>query len=193
MMTRQSTRLIQQPKRSSHLHNSHLINCNSRAKVIHHAIDPILLPWLLASGSLTQQLTQLAQGQFRVQAVSQHFAKPSRLDSQWLHVPAHELVWLRRSLLFGCDVQPWVKAHSFFPLRSLSGQGQRFRHLGNRPVGQLLFERTRPSCERRVIKLPEGWTRQSCYTWHGKRLIVQETFLPAFIDYLKQHPQQSPL
>lgn len=187
-MTRCSTRLPLQPKRFSRSRNR-----ASAATLLHQHIDSVLLPWLLASGSLTQQLTQLAQGQFSVQAVSQHFAQPSRLNSQWLRVPAHELAWQRESLLFGNGQQPWVKALSIFPLRSLSGQGRRFRHLGNRPVGQLLFERTRPSCERRVIKLPEGWTRQSCYTWHGKRLMVQETFLPTFIDYLKQHPQQSPL
>ena len=185
-MTRRSTRPIPQRIRLSRVpkrNHTSVQNC----------IDPILKPWLLASGSLTQQLTQLAQGQFRVQPLSQHFAQPSRLDSQWLNVPTHELAWIRQSLLFGDGATPWVKAQSIFPLRSLRGQGQRFRHLGSRPVGRLLFERTQPRCERRVLYLPEGWTRQSCYTWHGKRLIVQETFLPAFIDYLQQHPQQSPL
>jgi len=34
--------------------------------------------------------------------------------------------------------------------------------------------------------LADGWTRQSCYTWHGCKFIVQETFLPAFEQFLQQ-------
>ncbi|MFI8026208.1 chorismate--pyruvate lyase, partial [Acinetobacter baumannii] len=38
---------------------------------------------------------------------------------------------------------------------------------------------------------PEGWTRQSCYTWHGCKFIVQETFLPAFEAFLyQQHDKE---
>ena len=62
-----------------------------------------------------------------------------------------------------------------------------FQHIGNKPIGWFLFQRTNPACERRVIHLEDGWTRQSCYTWHGCKFIVQETFLPAFEQFIRQH------
>ncbi len=148
----------------------------------------LLAPWLYASGSLTQQLTELSHGLFHVLPVQEHYRKLSLTDSRWLGVPSHELAWVRESLLYGDGTAPWVKAISYFPMRSLKGDARRFLHLGKRPIGHLLFKRTIPQCERRVLYLAnQGWTRQSCYTWHGRKLIVQETFLPAFIDYLQQH------
>ena len=83
------------------------------------------------------------------------------------------------------DEQPWVKAKSIFPILSLQKRARIFQHIGSKPIGWLLFQRTNPYCERRVIYLEDGWTRQSCYTWHGCKFIVQETFLPAFQQYIE--------
>ena len=148
-------------------------------------IDPHLKKWLLASGSLTQQLTDLAHGQFHVQPLSERYQRLSLSDAQWLKMPDHHTAWVRESYLFGCDTQPWVKAKSIFPILSLQRRARFFRHLGQRPIGWFLFERTTPACERRIILLDEGWTRQSCYTWHGCKFIVQETFLPSFEQFIQ--------
>lgn len=146
-----------------------------------------LRTWLYASGSLTQQLTDLAQGIFKVKPNAEHFQRLSLKDAQWLKMPAHHTAWVRESYLYGCEAQPWVKAKSIFPILSLQGRARIFQHIGNKPIGYFLFQRTTPVCERRVLWLEDGWTRQSCYTWHGCKFIVQETFLPAFEQYLQQY------
>lgn len=145
-----------------------------------------LKTWLQASGSLTQQLTDVAQGQFSVKPVKEHYQRLNFMDATWMQVPFHHTSWVRESYLYGCEQQPWVKAKSIFPIQSLQRRARIFKHIGTKPIGWFLFERTEPKCERRVIWLDEGWTRQSCYTWHGCKFIVQETFLPAFLQYLRK-------
>ena len=145
-----------------------------------------LKTWLYASGSLTQQLTDLAGGVFSVQPIQEHYKRLTFIDSQWMKMPHQHTSWVRESYLFGCEEQPWVKAKSIFPILSVHAKARLFKHIRNKPIGKFLFQRTNPQCERRVLFLEEGWTRQSCYTWHGCKFIVQETFLPAFEQFLKQ-------
>ena len=145
-----------------------------------------LKTWLYASGSLTQQLTDLAGGVFSVQPIQEHYKRLTFIDSQWMKMPHQHTSWVRESYLFGCEQQPWVKAKSIFPILSIHAKARLFKHIRNKPIGKFLFQRTNPQCERRVLFLEDGWTRQSCYTWHGCKFIVQETFLPAFEQFLKQ-------
>lgn len=142
--------------------------------------------WLLASGSLTQQLTHLAGGVFRVEPIQEYFKRLSLHDAQWMNMPAQHGAWVREAYLYGCDPQPWIKAKSIFPILSLQKRARIFQHIGNKPIGFFLFQRTQPRCERRVLWLEDGWTRQSCYTWHGCKFIVQETFLAQFEQFLDQ-------
>ncbi|ESK41108.1 hypothetical protein P256_00093 [Acinetobacter nectaris CIP 110549] len=150
-------------------------------------IPPYLYDWLYASGSLTQQLTRLAHGQFHVEPIHSSFERLKLRDSTWLKMPSYHTSWVREAFLFGCEDIPWVKAKSIFPILSLQKKARIFRHLGTKPIGFFLFQRTLPLCERRVVYLNEGWTRQSCYTWHGCKFIVQETFLPAFENFIREY------
>lgn len=143
-----------------------------------------LKPWLLAQGSLTRQLTQLAGGQFRVEPLRQCFDRIYLHESQLMQTQFDQQAWVREVYLYGCEAEPWVKARSIIPVQSLKGQGLRLRYLKNRSLGSLLFARTTPHCIRQVALLPEGWTRRSLYLWHERPLIVQETFLPAFQQFL---------
>ena len=146
-----------------------------------------LKKWLYASGSLTQQLTDLAGGEFHVERIKEQYQRLTLADSRRMKMPYHHLAWVRETNLYGCEEQAWVKAKSIFPILSLQKKARLFQHIGNKPIGWFLFQRTNPACERRVIHLEEGWTRQSCYTWHGCKFIVQETFLPAFEQFIRQH------
>ena len=145
-----------------------------------------LNPWLNASGSLTQQLTDLAGGSFSVQPFKEHFQRLSFNDAKWMKMPTHHTSWVRESYLYGSEEHAWVKAKSIFPILSLQKKARIFQHIGNKPIGLFLFQRTQPACDRRVILLEDGWTRQSCYTWHGCKFIVQETFLPSFERFIQQ-------
>lgn len=135
-----------------------------------------LKKWLYASGSLTQQLTDLGGGAFHVERTKEHYQRLTMKDGQWMNMPIHHIAWVRETNLYGCEDQPWVKAKSIFPILSLQKKARLFKHIRNKPIGCFLFQRTNPACQRRVIYLEEGWTRQSCYTWHGCKFIVQETF-----------------
>lgn len=148
---------------------------------------PELKKWLYASGSLTQQLTDLADGIFKVQRIQERFQRLNFNDASWMGVSHQHTSWVRETHLFGSDCEPWVKAKSIFPITSLQKKARLFQHIGNQPIGRFLFHRTEPQCQRRVILLEDGWTRQSCYTWHGCKFIVQETFLPAFERFIKTH------
>ena len=145
-----------------------------------------LNPWLNASGSLTQQLTDLAGGAFSVKPFREHFQRLSFDDAKWMQMPKYHTSWVRESYLYGSEEQAWVKAKSIFPILSLQKKARIFQHIGTKPIGLFLFHRTQPVCDRRVILLEDGWTRQSCYTWHGCKFIVQETFLPSFERFIQQ-------
>ena len=141
--------------------------------------------WLHASGSLTQQLTDLANGQFHVELIQQQYQRLLKPDAQWLNMPYHHVAWVRESYLYGSEQQPWVRAKSIFPILSLRKKARIFPHIGKKPIGYFLFQRTTPECERRIIRLEDGWTRQSCYTWHDCKFIVQETFLEQFEKFIQ--------
>ena len=161
---------------------------NKRAyKIQDMQIPAELRTWLYASGSLTQQLTDLAAGTFKVEPIQEHFQRLSFSDAKWMQMSHQHTSWVRESYLYGCEHQPWVKAKSIFPILSLQARARIFQHIGKKPIGWFLFQRTNPHCERRVILLEEGWTRQSCYTWHGCKFIVQETFLSAFEQFIQQN------
>ena len=80
---------------------------------------PELKTWLYAQGSLTQQLTDVAGGAFKVQPLQEHYQRMSLIDSQWMKMPYQHTSWVRETYLYGCDEQPWVKAKSIFPILSL--------------------------------------------------------------------------
>ena len=150
------------------------------------SIPTELRTWLYASGSLTEQLTQVAGGQFHVELIEEHFKRLNFTDAKWMQMSHQHTSWVRESYLYGSEERPWVKAKSIFPILSLQSRARIFQHIGQKPIGWFLFQRTKPHCLRRVIQLEDGWTRQSCYTWHGCKFIVQETFLPAFEQFLQQ-------
>lgn len=151
-------------------------------------------PWLLAQGSLTQQLRAYANGAFSVLRIQESLQHPRRDEVKPLRISRTQRVWVREVFLFGDEEEPWVHARSVMPLKTLRGSGRRLKLLKNRSLGSLLFERggvqTVPLVQQRkareVAQLPEGWTRRTTYVWHKKYLLVQETFLPAFVESLNR-------
>lgn len=142
--------------------------------------------WLIAQGSLTQQLRQQAAGQFRVQLLREQLIRPTADEALFLNIPLQQWAWVREVYLFGSDNEPWVFARSVMPITSLRGQARRLRYLGSRSLGSLLFARHPPSALRQIAALPQGWARRSRYLWHGRPLLVQECFLPAFMQHLER-------
>ena len=147
-------------------------------------IPLIIKPWLIASGSLTKQLTLLSKKNFSVQVINEGYRTIAWHEAKLLGCPQHQVAWVREVYLYGSSEQPWVKARSVIPLITLKGQGQQLKALHNRSLGSLLFQRHQPKCTRQIAYLNHGWIRRSLYVWHDKPLIVQESFLPAFEQFL---------
>ena len=155
--------------------------------------------WLLAQGSLTQQLRHYAGGQFRVVPLRESLQHARPDEIKLLRIQRSQRVWVREVLLYGSDQAPWVHARSVMPLRTLKGSGRRLKLLKNRSLGSVLFERGgvqqvplyQQRKSRELAQLSEGWTRRTAYVWHHQFLLVQETFLPAFIDSLSHLTNQS--
>lgn len=95
------------------------------------------------------------------------------------------LAWVREVQLYGNDERAWVQAQSVFPLPSLTGRARRLQQLKGTPIGYVLFKRNRTLPNQRFIQqTSEGWQRQTRYDWYGRKLLISETFLPAFLSSL---------
>lgn len=181
-------------KYAAHQHTTRWFTVKNK----HHdllSVAPLRIrPWLLAQGSLTQQLRDFAGGQFRVLPLHESLQHPKADEIKQLRIKPSQRVWVREVLLYGNASEPWVHARSVMPLRTLQGSGRRLKLLKNRSLGSVLFERGGVQLvpkyqlreSREVAKLNEGWTRRTTYVWHNKSLLVQETFLTAFIEALNQ-------
>jgi chorismate--pyruvate lyase len=158
-----------------------------------------LTSWLIAHGSLTQQLRHYADGKFHVVRLHESLQQPNIDEIKKLNIRSSQRVWVREVLLFGDQKEAWVHARSVMPLTTLRGSGRRLKLLKNRSLGSILFERggvqMMPKFDQRktrqVAQLAEGWTRRTTYVWHKKHVLVQETFLPAFVDSLSQRAVKS--
>ena len=103
---------------------------NQNQRMLLPTLPAELKPWLYASGSLTQQLTDLAQGQFHVEPIQEHFQRLSFANAKWMQMSPQHTSWVRESYLYGSEQSPWVKAKSIFPILSLQKKARIFQHIG---------------------------------------------------------------
>ena len=150
-------------------------------------------PWLLDSGSLTERLLAASGGDLRVRVLKQHWARPRPDERRILTLGAGRRALIREVLLIGCG-EPWVYARSVLPPDLLRGRHRFLAHLGERPLGGLLFRnpalrRSRIEVSQRPVPpLPgleyrpaeRAWRRRSLFHLDGKPLLVAEMFLPGF-------------
>ena len=147
-----------------------------------------LLPWLNAKGSLTAMLEVKARQPLRVARSFEGYRQLSLIQKQQFGLQGSALnrpmlAWVREVNLYGNDELPWVEAQSIFPLSSLKGRARRLQQLKGTPIGYVLFKRSRTLPNQRFIQqTATGWRRQTCYDWYGRRLMISETFLPAFLS-----------
>lgn len=149
-----------------------------------------LIPWLHAKGSLTAMLEVKAQQPLRVERRFEGYRALSLTQKKQLGVQGAMLnrpmlAWVREVQLYGNDARPWVQAQSIFPLPSLTGRARRLQQLKGTPIGYVLFKRSRTLPNQRFIQHSRaGWQRQTRYDWYGRKLLISEIFLPAFLSNL---------
>ena len=147
-----------------------------------------LLDFLNTEGSLTAMLEVKAGQPLRVERSFEGYRLLSLAQKKQLGVKGAALsrpllAWVREAQLYGNNEQPWVQAQSIFPLTSLKGRARRLQQLKSTPIGYVLFKRSRTLPNQRSIeKMAEGWQRQTLYDWYGRKILISETFLAAFLS-----------
>jgi chorismate--pyruvate lyase len=156
--------------------------------------------WLRDDGSLTRRVLQACAGSFRVRLLHQGWGVPLASERRLLGMGRTRTALLREVEL-RCDELPWVFARTVIPARSLRGPARRLAHLGERPLGAVLFAAPttrrgrvefarlvpgQPLFEAAVANLPrppaELWGRRTLFFYAGKALLVNEIFLPGAAD-----------
>jgi chorismate--pyruvate lyase len=157
--------------------------------------EPVLR-WLLDPASLTRRILATCQGKFRVEVLSQGWARPQHNEMRELGMRQGSTGFVREVHLL-CDDRPWVFARTVIPRTTLTGPRRCLTRLKSRPLGAVLF--ADPSMQRgpveiaqltpcdklypaAILHLPRHpeiiWGRRSLFTLGGKPLLVSEIFLP---------------
>ncbi|WP_158675375.1 chorismate--pyruvate lyase family protein [Thiohalobacter thiocyanaticus] len=158
-------------------------------------LDPRLRGWLLDTSSLTRRLQQCCAGHFRVRLDWQGWARPALDECQALGLRRRQRALVREVHLL-CNDIPWVFARTVIPRASLRGRERRLAHLGERPLGAVLFADPRMQRgEVEVARIDPGtalhahalgeqgaeagpvWGRRSVFWLGRKPLLVSEIFL----------------
>lgn len=158
-----------------------------------------LQPWLRDHGSLTQRIGQRCD-RFSVRNVRSDLSRIALDESALLGIAPQQLAWSREVFLCADDT-PVVFAHSACAVKDLRGAWQAVRHLGNKPLGALLFSHPlisrqplhykslqthHPLYRRAAVALsvpPERlWARRSLFYLHHAPLLVTEVFLPDILN-----------
>lgn len=149
-------------------------------------IPTTILPWLTMQSSLTRKFETLANQPLRVMPLFEGYRYLNHTTSQELQLARQEMAWIREVELYGNDEQAWATAKSIFPISALNGSAKRLRYLNNTPLGYILFGRHKPSCQRMISIKHIGnqcyYSRHNFYRWHHHLILVQETFMPAFLE-----------
>lgn len=161
----------------------------------HDRPDAGLRDWLLDTGSLTRRVQRACAGRFRVRVEFQGWGRPRLDECLALHLRQPRRALIREVHLL-CDDRPWVFARTVIPISTLRGRERRLAHLGERPLGAVLFadpHMTRGPVEVACVRPGQAlytaavqglrqrpaeiWGRRSVFRLGGKPLLVSEFFL----------------
>ncbi|NBS17009.1 MAG: chorismate lyase [Gammaproteobacteria bacterium] len=162
--------------------------------------EMIIASWIKESGSLTERLIQSVGQGFRVVVLQQRLGSGYAEERQALGLTRDQQAIIREVALQSND-QPLVLARSIIPQSTLIGADRRLGHLGNQPLGHILFKDPRLTRETLEVcylrpqsiradapgidpQHPEPlWGRRSLYQLgEGHPLLVAEFFLPSLLD-----------
>ncbi len=156
---------------------------------------PPIAAWLRPASSLTHRLRQTCGSGFAVRVLSQGWARPLPDEALALAIAPGRRAFVRRVQLL-CNGTPWVFGRTVIPASTLRGRRRRLAHLGETPLGAVLFSdpglrresvdfaRIAPPCTLFADAAGAGaanevWARRCRYRLKGRRLLVTEVFLPA--------------
>lgn len=73
-------------------------------------------------------------------------------------------------------------ARSIIPAKALNGHGLKLAHLGDKPLGHLLFKQAKVDLEQRdisqiTVEQKTYWARRTIYRFNNSDILVSEFFL----------------
>ncbi len=160
-------------------------------------------PWLSDTGSLTQKIERAIGQKLEVLVLRDCRQNLNSDESRYFHFKIKRC--RIREVLLCANGIPLVMAHSIIPSTSSSGSNHEVLRLGKKPLGAVLFAKTRmhskqkptreiarldkqsalrKKCFQQYPELPSvSWARRTLYQLKGHPLLVSEVFLPALLNY----------
>ncbi|OQK17940.1 chorismate--pyruvate lyase [Methyloprofundus sedimenti] len=155
--------------------------------------------WIYEAGSITQRLRDYYGPQVRVEVLNNQWQRAFISESKLLKSPPGKYNLTREVLLYADDI-PLVLARTIIPKRTIKSAHQNLSHLGNRPLGEVIF--SYPGLERLALEITEVqnkhwnkiiqqkiqvnqplWGRRTIYAIHHHPLLVSEFFLPEILNH----------
>ena len=159
--------------------------------------------WLSDTGSLTQKIEQAIGQKLEVLVLRDCRQNLNSDESRYFHLQTKRCR-IREVVLCSNGI-PLVMARSVIPTLSSGGSNQAVLRLGTKPLGAVLFSKTRKrskkkslreiarvnkrsslwqQCYQKYQELPSPlWARRTLYTLKGRPLLVCEIFLPELLNY----------
>ena len=169
-----------------------------------HQLPTDLQSWLYEPGSLTKRLRGIYGRDFGVKVLYQRW-QPAFIDECRLLGVRPGAFQLIREVLLYAHQQPLILARTVLPTATIKIAQRNLSHLGNRPLGEVIF--AYPDLERRRHQLSnaetglwsaavkselqppaEIWGRRTLYAIHKQPLLVAEFFLPGGVYPAKPGP-----
>ena len=160
-------------------------------------------PWLSDTGSLTQKIEKAVGQKLEVQVLRDCPQTLNSDESRYFHFKIRRC--RVREVLLCVNGIPLVMAHSVIPTLSASGSNHAILRLGTKPLGAVLFSKTRMHSKakpaRDIARLDKTsvlwkksaqhfsglssplWARRTLYRLKGHPILVNEIFLPALLNY----------
>lgn len=167
----------------------------NRSQIFLSTLPAHIADWLFDPASLTARIIRHCPGQFSVRVLRQSYSHPRLSESRILQTNNRETALVREVHLL-CDGHPVVYARTVIPISTLSGAEKRLAHLGEKPLGAVLFaDRSMQRGEVQIARLKPGqvklnsstdediWGRRSVFSLSDKPLLVSEYFLPELFQH----------
>ena len=157
--------------------------------------------WLSDTGSLTQKIERAIGQKLEVLVLSDCRQNLNSDESRYFHFKLRRC--RVREVLLCSNGIPLVMAHSVIPTLSSSGSNHQVLRLGTKPLGAVLFSKTRKHSKakppRDIARLDKSselwkkcskhfadlssplWARRTLYRLKGHPILVNEIFLPSLL------------
>jgi len=161
---------------------------------VRHTLPINVQSWTYEAGSLTQRLRSFYGNSVAVNVLFQRWQSPFLSERRLLNLPEH-CYCLTREVLLHADGKPLILARTIIPRDTIKVAKSNLSHLGNRPLGEIIF--SYPKLQRLDLNIslvtPDIWTqpaiaaghinqplwgRRTVYSIAQRQMLVSEFFLP---------------